>query len=219
MKKILTLFFFILVGLSSYAQDCLYINPVTVKQGTEKYDVEILLKNSSASPGAQFYVTLPAGAKLAFEQEGEDQYFDDSMAASEERITSSRYKFDVTGAYDSDKNRYKFVFSQSKVKSWTGNDGVIAVMTMTNAGSVDENSVVIFEDVRYSDESATTHKLGDFTYVLSTGKAYDATGINNVAVSESKSVIFNSNGQMLSTTQKGLNIVKTATGVKKVMVK
>lgn len=201
MKKVLLFVAACVMSIAANAQVDITIEDFTINAGETK-TIGLNLVNNEEITAYQLNMTLPAGLTVAVE--------DDEFVCDVERTTLKKHSLGMNlkdGVY------VVLCYSQ-KNYAFSGTEG--AVTTFDVVASSD----FVGGQIKVYDKEITTPGGKQFKPAETTTNVNGATGITNiVAESLEGAKFFGADGVQTNGAQKGLNIVKTNNGVRKVMVK
>lgn len=155
----------------SQLANAIYINSDDVYKGGV-VDIPICMKNAVSIAGFEFNLSLPDG--LSVELNEDEEY---EISLSEERTTARNHNI-FDSVLKSDGTIY-VLCNSSKSKTFSGNDGEVAVMKLAVDKDLQEGEYpIVFKNVILTDAQANSIKLGDLKFSI-TVKAYkpgDANG-------------------------------------------
>lgn len=217
MKKFFATVMFAVLSTFTFADNYLTVASDPAKPGENAVLKVNLSRNGKTDlTAAEIHIDLPDCLETRIDAEAEDFYWfnlDDMTTYNSKKKT---YGHEGQGKIVNDGRRVNLVASSSSLVLFQ-NDGLMFEVYVKVKEDAKPGTYTIDckDNVVSGTDAVSIEDPGTFEFVV----AGDASGINNVESDKSNSVYYTVGGQTTSAPQKGLSLVKTANGVKKVMVK
>lgn len=186
----------------------LYIEPITIETGGAA-TVSVKMKNTAEIQTIGLYITLPEGVTVDKNSRG--QYL---ISLSNERTDNEIHSLS--------KN---YVDGDYRVGIWgfeglpfEGNDGEIFTMSLIVSADMEEGDYsIILSNIELTDVKDVSYKPQNIKTKLTVTSS--ATRVDGIVEQMANSEIYNLTGLKQQRIRRGINIVRTAQGVKKIYVK
>ena len=187
----------------------LYANAVNCKAG-DQITLPICMKNDYDVTGFQFDIHLPDGITVA--EDGEFPLAELSTARTTARKTNY---FD--SSYQKD-GSLRVLCNSTGGYAFTGNDGEVAVVTLNIGSSMNDGEYEIqLKDIVMTDASGTHQtNVGSISSKMVVGAT---SYIRDAKIDSASQKIFSVNGIERNCMSKGINIIMSHDGIKKVVVR
>lgn len=210
MKKIFSTLFFLLAGMTAFAQS-LSVDAVKVVPAT-KTTIEAKITGATQFIAAGMYVEIPAGMTFVYNDEEEGYCIGGSVLAKTHSIAENLQE----------SQKIKFALTSLKNATFKSDEGTLFSFDVFCGAGVDYGTYTgklsKIEFSKSEQAGSGLFELADveFTIEVTTADAIDGIDADEANISE----VYNVSGAQQSGLQKGVNIVKYANGeVKKVVVK
>lgn len=208
MKKIFSTLFFLLAGMTAFAQS-LTVDAVKVVPGTP-VDIALNVTDATKFMAAGLYIQLPEGMTFVYDDEEEayivgGDVLAKSHSVAEKLQSSTLVKIAITSMKNNAFKNDEGTLATFKASCGAGVElgkytGTVKTIEFSNA---DKSGLFTLDDV-------------DFTIEVTDADAIEAINADDANISE----VYSVSGAQQNGLQKGVNIVKYANGeVKKVIVK
>ena len=211
MKRILLSILILAALLPINAENLLYLGYTTCTPG-ESVTLLLFMRNDVETPSWQFEMTLPSGFTVAQDPTDAD-YLYVQLAGSR----STTRKHSVVASMNKSGNLF-VTCSSDQNKTFSTGDGIVcSIVVKADSNIMPGDYTFTIKDAVITDaatnQSIYTQDKDCRVTVLK------PTGMLSVTAHDAAADVYSLNGQHSSTPQRGLNIVKTANGVAKVIKK
>jgi hypothetical protein len=207
MKKIFSTLFFLLAGMTAFAQTLKVADVKVVPGGTA--EVVANITEAQQFNAAGMYVELPASMTFVYDDEEESYIVGGSVFAKSHSIADNLQTSQVI----------KFAATSLKNAAFKDNEGSLFSFTFSCGAGVEYGTYTgKIKTIEFSPVEGSLFTLDDvvFNIIVTDADAIEAINTDDANISE----VYSVSGAQQNGLQKGVNIVKYANGeVKKVVVK
>ena len=192
----------------SNIDNVLYINNVSAEAGGQA-TLSVRMKNKANVQTVGVFVKLPEGVTVATNDRGQYQ-----ASLSNERTGTNSHalsKSCVDGVY-------RVGILGTAGVPFTGTDGEVFTMTVNvPTGMLDGDYTIEMTKIELTDTNNRSYKTESVKSTLTVSSV--ATGINNATAADDSKSIYGIGGQSQQTLNRGVNIVTSNNGVRKIVKK